>query len=335
MIEYNYPLLRHNSFGLDVVAERFFGYSTDSELKDFLRYEYDPSTRMLHIGGGNNLLFTDDFRGTILHSSIKYISIESETDDNVFVRVGAGVVFDNFCRQAVECNWGGVENLSLIPSQVGAAAIQNIGAYGAEAKDTIVEVDAIEIATGKRRTFGVEECKYGYRSSIFKTALEGQFVVVSVLFRLDKHPKPNIEYAALRDFFDHDYTPNIEEVRDAVVSIRQSKLPDLKRLGNAGSFFKNPYCNRADFERLRRQYDDMPHYDVSDDLVKIPAAYLIEKCGLKGKRIGNVGIYDRQPLVIVNYGGAKPREIIALADEIRQSVRRKFDIDLMPEVIYV
>lgn len=335
MIKHNYSLLSHNSFGFDIKADTFVDYSTETELIDFLRHNNADDTPLLHIGGGNNLLFTGDFAGTVLHSSIKDISVTDETDDSITLRVGSGIVFDDLCRYTVEHNIGGLENLSLIPSEVGAAAIQNIGAYGTEIKDLITKVDTIEIATGKRRTFTAAECMYGYRNSIFKTALAGQYIVVYVGICLTKNPKPNIEYAALRNELADNKEPSIYDVREAVIRIRNAKLPDPKVLGNAGSFFKNPYCTRGYYEDLRRKYCDIPHYDISEEEVKIPAAYLIERCGFKGIRYGNVGAYDKQPLVLVNYGGATPDEVIALADNIEKSVLSEFGISLEREVIYV
>ncbi|MDO4727007.1 MAG: UDP-N-acetylmuramate dehydrogenase [Porphyromonadaceae bacterium] len=335
MIKHNYSLLRHNSFGFDIKANHFFDYKTKEQLKEFLKDVRGLSNKLLHIGEGSNLLFTSDFEGTILHSSIKSIHIQQETDSHVFIRVGSGVVFDDFCQEMTELNFGGIENLSLIPGQVGAAAIQNIGAYGVEIKDVIVEVEAIEIDTLHWRKFSALECQYDYRSSIFKTELNGKYIITDVVFRLNKHSKPNIEYIALRNEFADDYEPSIQEVREAVIRIRTSKLPDPKQFGNAGSFFKNPYCSRSHYEKLCRVYSDIPHYNVSENLVKIPAAYLIEKCGFKGKRVGNVGAYTKQPLVLVNYGGASPNEIIELAQAIETKVQETFGILLEREVIYV
>ncbi|KGN80836.1 UDP-N-acetylenolpyruvoylglucosamine reductase [Porphyromonadaceae bacterium COT-184 OH4590] len=335
MIKHNYSLLRHNSFGFDIKANHFFDYKTKEQLKEFLKDVRGLSNKLLHIGEGSNLLFTSDFEGTILHSSIKSIHIQQETDSHVFIRVGSGVVFDDFCQEMTELNFGGIENLSLIPGQVGAAAIQNIGAYGVEIKDVIVEVEAIEIDTLHWRKFSALECQYDYRSSIFKTELNGKYIITDVVFRLNKHSKPNIEYIALRNEFADDYEPSIQEVREAVIRIRTSKLPDPKQFGNAGSFFKNPYCSRSHYEKLCREYSDIPHYNVSENLVKIPAAYLIEKCGFKGKRVGNVGAYTKQPLVLVNYGGASPNEIIELAQAIETKVQETFGILLEREVIYV
>lgn len=335
MIKHDYSLLRHNSFGFDIKADRYFDYQSKEQLKEFLSDIGGELGSLLHIGLGSNLLFTGNYKGTVLHSSIRSIHIEKETDGEVFVRVGSGMVFDDFCHQMTELNFGGVENLSLIPSHIGAAAVQNIGAYGVEIKDVIVEIDTIEVATLHSRRFLLADCGYSYRNSIFKGELRGKYIITSVLFRLLKHSKPNIEYVALRNEFPQGYTPTIAEIRNAVIRVRNSKLPDPKQLGNAGSFFKNPYCSRAHYEILCINYPDMPHYDVSEEEVKIPAAYLIEKCGFKGKRFGNVGAYEKQPLVLVNYGGAAPNEIVELAQTIKKSVNDTFGIDLEPEVIYV
>jgi len=335
MIKYNYSLLNHNTFGFDVKAERFFDYHTERELIDFLSDKKNLDIPVFHIGSGSNLLFVNDFNGTILHSSIKSVKIESQTSDNVFVKVSSGVVMDDFCREMTEKNFGGVENLSLIYGEVGACAVQNIGAYGVEIKDVISKVEALEISTQKKRIFDVSECNYAYRDSIFKNELKDRFIITSVLFCLTKNPKPNLEYYALKQEFENQPTPNIKEVREAVIKIRKSKLPDTNIYGNAGSFFKNPYCHTAHFETLKKSYPNIPYYFVNKDVIKLSAAWLIEQCGFKGKRTGNVGTYQTQPLVLVNYGGALPSEIINLAKDIQFAVFEKFKIELEREVIYV
>jgi len=320
-------------------------------------------TLLLHIGSGSNLLFLGDFDGTILHSAIKFIntlnppevapSNSPEGGEQIpplggggatslaFVRVGAGVVWDDFVAQMVECGFGGAENLSLIPGEVGAAAVQNIGAYGVEIQDIIAKVETIEIDTLQKKIFDVSECKYNYRESIFKTDLKGKFIVTAVVFRLSKNPVLKLDYGALREHLKNIENPNIQDVRNAVIEIRRSKLPDTKILGNAGSFFKNPYCSKEHFEKLQKNYPNIPFYSVNDtstslsNRVKLSAAWLIEQCGWKGKTLGGAAVYHLQPLVLVNQGNATPQDVANLAVEIQKSVKEKFNVELEAEVNFV
>ena len=328
----NYNLKNHNTFGFEVFAKKFVEYENEAELVDFLKN--NNSEKMLHIGGGSNLLFLGDFDGTILHSAIKFIEIEEN-----FVRVGAGVVWDNFVDEMVKNGFGGAENLSLIPGEVGAAAVQNIGAYGAEIQDIIAKVEAIEIETLQKKIFDVSECKYGYRESVFKTDLKGKFIVTAVVFRLSKSPILKLDYGAIKEHLKHIKNPNIQDVRDAVIAIRQSKLPDTKILGNAGSFFKNPYCSKEYFEKLQKIYPDIPFYPVSTSLnnrfVKLSAAWLIEKCGWKGKTLGCAAVYHLQPLVLVNKGNAVPQDVASLSAEIQKLIKEKFGLKLEAEVNFI
>ncbi len=334
MIEkYNYSLLRHNTFGFDKKASLFVEYESEEEVKSFLKN--NKKQPILHIGSGSNLLFVTDFDGTILHSAIKGIEAKEQNNGSVIVRVGAGVVFDDFCCQMAQKNYGGIENLSHIPGEVGASAVQNIGAYGVEVKDLIVEVETINIDTLEKRIFSNSECEYRYRSSIFKTSAKDKYIVLSVLFRLTKNGLPNIAYSALNTQLTDTPTPSIVDVRNAVINIRAEKLPDPKIYGNAGSFFKNPYCSTKHLHKLTSKHPDIPHYPIDSETVKIPAAYLIEQCGFKGKRVGNVGAYKKQPLVLINYGGGEPKEIVNLAQNIMDKVGEVFGISLEPEVIYV
>lgn len=327
-IEDNYSLLSHNTFGMNVTAKRFVEYATEEELKEVIP---SLSGDVLHIGGGSNLLFKGDYDGTILHSAIRGIEVEDETDDEVLVRVGAGVVWDDFVAYAVERGWGGIENLSLIPGEVGASAVQNIGAYGVEAKDVIALVEGIELTSGQKRYFGTIECDYAYRHSIFKTYLKGKYAVTYVTYRLQKHPVLKLEYGNIKAVLGDSGDKTIADVRQAIIDIRNAKLPDPKVMGNAGSFFMNPVVSREKFLALQKDYPQMPYYEVEGG-VKIPAGWMIDQCGWKGKSMGRAGVHDKQALVLVNLGGATSEEIIALCDAVCKSVMEKFGIDIHPEV---
>lgn len=330
-IEDNYNLLSHNTFGMNVTAKRFVEYATEEELKEVIP---SLSGDVLHIGGGSNLLFKGDYDGTILHSAIRGIEVEEEMDDEVLVRVGAGVVWDDFVAYAVERGWGGIENLSLIPGEVGASAVQNIGAYGVEAKDVIALVEGIELTSGQKRYFGTIECDYAYRHSIFKTYLKGKYAVTYVTFRLKKHPVLKLEYGNIKAVLGDSGDKTIADVRQAIIDIRNAKLPDPKVMGNAGSFFMNPVVSREKFLALQKDYPQMPYYEVEGG-VKIPAGWMIDQCGWKGKSMGRAGVHDKQALVLVNLGGATSEEIIALCDAVCKSVMKKFGIDIHPEVNFV
>lgn len=335
MIERNFSLKNHNSFGFDVKAKTFFEYSSVPELIEFLD-TLPEDERVLHIGSGCNLLFTKDFEGTVLHSAMEFVAVEESDEESVWLRVGSGVKFDYLVEQTCLRNLGGLENLSLIPSEVGAAAVQNIGAYGTELKDVIEEVETLDREDFSRRVFDLEECDYGYRHSIFKTPeFKDRYIITSVLIRLSQNPEVNTSYAALQKELQAVDNPTLMDVRNAVIRIRESKLPNPETLGNAGSFFKNPYCSRSKFEALVAEFGEVPHYEVSADEIKIPAAWLIEQCGFKGRRFGNVGAYEKQPLVLVNYGGAEPSDIVALAKNIEDEVSRRFGLRLEREVIYI
>ena len=335
-IQHNYPLLAHNTFGMDVEASVFVEYESVTELKEILLHQLCPEGKWLHIGGGSNLLFTGDFDGMILHSAIKGFEVVSENEDEVLVRAGAGEVWDDFVAYTVEKGWYGAENLSLIPGEVGASAVQNIGAYGVEAKDLIVKVDTLEVETGKERVFGNEECGYAYRESVFKHELKGKYIVTSVTYRLSKHPSYRLDYGNVRSELEkRGCELTLENVRRTIIDIRESKLPDPKVQGNAGSFFMNPIVPRPLFEELLGKYPSMPSYEVDAERVKIPAAWMIDQCGWKGKRMGNAGVHDKQALVLVNCGGATGQEIIALSEEIQRSVFDKFGVRISPEVNFI
>lgn len=331
----NYSLLGHNTFGMDVTAERFISYDTVDELLVVLADVRKSGRRLLHIGGGSNLLFTQDFKGIVLHSNIKFTEYLEKTGTEIAVRVGAGVLWDDFCAEMARHNYYGSENLSLIPGEVGAAAVQNIGAYGVEVESIINEVETIEIATGKPRVFKVGECAYGYRDSIFKNRLCGQYVVTAVVFGLSSIPVTHLDYGQLQDLRSKETVPTSQEIREAVIAIRQAKLPDPAKVGSAGSFFKNPVVPVEVFREIERTNGNVPHYVVSEKEIKIPAAWLIEKCGWKGKIHGGAAVYQNQPLILVNHDHATPVQIMELAALIEKSVYQKFNINIKPEVNYI
>lgn len=331
----DYSLLPHNTFGMDVKASVFIEYASVEELKEVLSL-YVKDNQWLHIGKGSNLLFTGDFSGIILHSAIKGYEVIHEDTNEVVVRVGAGEVWDDFVAMTVENEWYGAENLSLIPGEVGASAVQNIGAYGVEAKDLIVGVEAIEVSTGKESIFKNEECGYAYRESVFKSLLKYQYLVTHVSYRLKKTPCYHLDYGNIRlELEKQKVRLTLANVRQAIISIREAKLPDPKLQGNAGSFFMNPVISRKHFEALLVDYPLMPHYEVDAESIKIPAAWMIDQCGWKGKRLGRAGVHDKQALVLVNLGGAVGAEVIALSEAIQKSVYEKFGINILPEVNFI
>ena len=346
MIRTNYyqDLTKMNTFGMKVKARCFMEYDSVADLVDI---EFEELARpVLHIGGGSNLLFTDDFKGTVLHSRIDFIEILDEGPE-VLVSVGAGVVFDDFCSWAAKEGLWGVENLSHIPGEVGASAVQNIGAYGVEVKDVIKKVYCYDTLEEEFVSFDVEDCEYGYRDSIFKNPeIKGRYVVTHVVFALSRIPQPKLDYGHLNDAVketagDGALTPAL--IRRVIIKIRKEKLPEPSVMGSAGSFFKNPVISAEHFARIeaaaKAEYGPdykVPHYDLHDGTFKIPAAWLIEQCGWKGRRSGNAAVYEKQPLVIVNYTGeAYPEEIIGLEKRIIDSVKKKFDIELHPEVEHI
>lgn len=333
MTEYtDYSLLPHNTFRLDVKAARFMEYSSEEELTAFLA-SGGLTSPYLHIGGGSNLLFLSDYPGLVLHSSVKGVETVAETDERVELRVGSGVVWDDFVAYTVKKGLYGAENLSLIPGEVGASAVQNIGAYGVEVKDLVVSVDAVDAATGKKRRFTREECRYAYRDSIFKKELKGRYFVTYVTYRLSKLPVFHLDYGNVRAELEKDgMEPTLANVRRVIAAIRSNKLPDPKVTGNAGSFFMNPVVSQEQFDRLQAEYSEMPSYRLDGNRVKIPAGWLIERCGWKGKALGPAAVHDRQALVLVNRGGATGRDVLRLADEVARSVKERFGIEISPEV---
>ncbi len=330
-----------NTFGMKVKARCFIEYDSVADLVDI---EFEELARpVLHIGGGSNLLFTDDFKGTVLHSKIDFIEIIVEGQE-VLVSVGAGVVFDDFCAWAAKEGLWGVENLSYIPGEVGASAVQNIGAYGVEVKDVIRRVYCYDTVDEEFVNFDVDECEYGYRDSVFKDPeIKGRYVVTHVVFALSRTPQPRLDYGHLKEAVGLNANPDLVTpalIRKVIIKIRKEKLPEPSVMGSAGSFFKNPVISMADFQRIEAaamaelgaDYK-VPHYDLPDGTVKVPAAWMIEQCGWKGRRSGGAAVWEKQPLVIVNYTGeAYPEEIVGLEKRIIASVKAKFGVELHPEV---
>ena len=324
-IEHNFSLRPFNTFGMDAKAATFMEYTQEEELVACLPVE----GACLHIGRGSNLLFTRDYAGTILHSAILGKEIVEEDAESVLVRVGSGEVWDDFVAWAVSEGLSGVENLSLIPGETGAAAVQNIGAYGAEVAEAIERIETIRLCNGEQQLFTRPDCRYAYRQSIFKNELKGQYAITRVLLRLSKVFAPRLSYGGLASAVGPH--PTLAGVRQAVIDIRRSKLPDPSVAGNAGSFFMNPVIGREAFERLRAAYPQVPHYEQADG-VKVPAGWLIEQCGWKGKALGRAAVHDKQALVLVNLGGATGEEIVRLAEAVAADVQAKFGIAIHPEV---
>jgi len=333
IMEQKYSLLSHNTFGIDVSAARFLEYASVDELHRLID-SGQVTSPYLHIGGGSNLLFTKDYEGTVLHSRIEGVEVADETDDEIVVRVGAGVVWDDFVDYCVKHNWYGAENLSLIPGEVGASAVQNIGAYGVEVKDLIVRVETLNIE-GKERVYDISECGYSYRDSIFKRPANKSVFVTYVSFKLSKKEYYTLDYGTIRRELEKYPTVTLETVRRVIIAIREEKLPDPRVMGNAGSFFMNPIVSRIKFEALQEEYPHMPFYEIDADRIKIPAAWMIDQCGWKGKALGPAAVHDKQALVLVNRGGARGADVIALSDAVRASVREKFGIDIHPEVNFI
>ncbi len=322
-----------NTFGIDVSASSFFEYHSEDELQKKIETG-GISMPYLHIGSGSNLLFIKDYEGTVLHSRITEIEVIAENENQVSVRVGAGMIWDDFVAYCVGKGWYGLENLSLIPGEVGASAVQNIGAYGVEVKDFITSVDTISIF-GKKRVFQTRECEYAYRKSIFKRPEMKSVFVTYVTFCLSKKESYTLDYGTIRQELTKYSIVDLETLRRVIIEIRESKLPDPKILGNAGSFFMNPIVSRVRFEELQRQFPSMPHYDIDEERVKIPAGWMIDQCGWKGKALGPAAVHDKQALVLVNLGGATGSDIVALSDAVRASVYEKFRIEIFPEVNFI
>lgn len=335
IIKENVQLKDHHTFHIPAVCRWFLEYESVEELKQALSSDLLKEHPFLQIGGGSNLLFCSDYPGVVLHSSILFREILAETDSDVRVRVGSGVVWDDFVSWCVERQWYGVENLSYIPGEVGASAVQNVGAYGVEAKDVIEAVECLEVATGKVVTFEQPDCGYGYRTSVFKCELKGKYIVTAVVFRLSKTERFTTGYGNIAAAFPADEKLTLERVRQVVIEIRRAKLPDPDEIGSAGSFFMNPVISEVHYNRLLVDYPQMPGYPAGSGLVKVPAAWLIDKCRWRGKSQGGAAVYDKQCLVLVNRGSATANDVMQLADRIKTSVCQTFCIEINPEVNYI
>ncbi len=334
VLEENVSLMEYNTFHLKASARLFARVGSIDELKELLKMSEVAGLPIMVLGGGSNVLLTQDFPGLVIKNEIVGIEVLEENEDTVTIKSMSGTVWHDLVMYAVERGWGGIENLSLVPGSVGAGPMQNIGAYGVELKETFQELEALDIATGEIKKFTNEECRFGYRDSIFKNEAKGKYFILSITLKLSKSPKLRTDYGDVAHILSEKgiTIPTIKDVSDTVISIRRSKLPDPKDIGNAGSFFKNPEIDNETFSKLEKQFPDMPYYMMPSGLIKIPAAWMIEQLGWKGKRVGNTGSHTRQALVLVNYGDATGEEIKKLAQDIINSVHEKFGITLSLEV---
>tara|TARA_B100000809_G_scaffold166285_1_gene163559 strand:- start:12912 stop:13919 length:1008 start_codon:yes stop_codon:yes gene_type:complete len=330
-IKENISLKEYNTFGISVNAKRFIAVDSVYQLQQLLKVEKN----LFLISGGSNMLLTKDIEELVVHLDIKGISIDREDSNAVYITVNAGEDWHDFVLWCVSNNYGGIENLSLIPGSVGTCPIQNIGAYGVEVKDTITKVEALEIETGKLIQFSNEDCNFGYRNSVFKNQEKGKYIITAVSFKLTKsNHNLNSSYGAIEaELTSRDITkPTLKNISDAVIAIRKSKLPDPKEIGNSGSFFKNPVISKIQFLELQKEYPKIPSYRISNTEVKVPAGWLIEQAGFKGKRFGDFGVHEKQALVLVNYGNASGKEIHELAQKIQETILIEFGIPLEIEV---
>lgn len=335
-IEDNVNLEHWHTFGVKADARFFTNINNTDELRELCSSRIFNENRTLFLGGGSNILFLHDFEGLVVHMAITGITAEDLDDRYVRVTAGAGVIWDDLVRYCVERGYGGIENLTLIPGTVGAAPIQNIGAYGTELESVFDELEAWDLEAGKFVKFSKKACRFGYRDSYFKNEGKGLYLITSVTLRLSKEPVLNLNYGAIRQVLEENgldaKNATIADVSRVVEQIRRSKLPDPKKIGNSGSFFKNPIVPEEQYLALKDKYEDIPAYPAGKGLVKVPAGWLIEQCGFKGKRCGNVGVHNRQALVLVNHGGATGREVFELAEMIREQVMDRFGINLEHEV---
>lgn len=332
VIHKNYSLKKHNSFGLDVCSRYFIKLTDQQQVIDFINSDLSNIRPLLIIGEGTNILFCKDYSGLIVNPKILGIEKIKETSQYVDLRVGAGENWDDFVNFCVENNYGGIENLSLIPGSVGACPIQNIGAYGVEVKKVIENIEAVDIETSEIKIFSNEECNFSYRNSIFKGKLKNRYIITHIIFRLNKTHEFVTSYGSVEKELDKFPETSIANIRSAIINIRKSKLPDPIEMGNAGSFFTNPVVSMEQANSIKQYYPKMPYHKVTKNEVKLSAAWLIEQSNWKGKRIGNVGTYRKHPLVLVNYGDAKGTDIYNLAKKIQKSVKNNFAIDLKMEV---
>lgn len=334
MLHSDFSLLQYNTFGIDEQAKFFFSFSDKQELAAFLKNEFRKDLPYFVLGGGSNVLLTKPFEGTVIHPENKGISITEERGNDVFVAVAAGEVWDDFVQWAVSNNLHGVENLSYIPGCVGASPVQNIGAYGSEAKDSIYRAVCMAVEDQQERVFSNEECRFGYRDSVFKHEEAGKYIVTEVVFKLQKNAPFNLGYGSLRNSIDES-TATLQIVRDTIIAIRKEKLPDPKEIGSAGSFFKNPVVPTEQAEQLKQSFPDMVTYPAPDGKTKIAAGWLIDSLGLKGFRIGDAQVHPKQALVLTNTGGATATDVTNLASHVRTKVNDTYGLTIEPEVIYL
>lgn len=329
----NLSLKEYNTFGLDVKAKFFLSVQSEDDLLSFFsENRHFLQEKRLILGGGSNLLFIGDFNGIVIYPQIKGISIISENEDAIAVEVGAGEVWDDFVAFCVEKGWGGVENLSLIPGNVGAVPVQNIGAYGVEAESSVLRVNTVNLNDFSRKIFTHDECEFGYRNSCFKNEFKENYIISSVVFGLKKKYTLNLSYGALHSEIENEDNLDLKKLRQIIISVRESKLPDPKKIGNAGSFFKNPFIDLDISKKLKSTFPDIPLYPCSAELFKTSAAWLIDQAGWKGKSFRNAAVHDKQALVLVNKGNATGEEILKLSEQIQQDVFAKFGVLLKPEV---
>ncbi len=330
----NYPLLKLNTFGVDVKAKYFTSINTINELIEVTNTNVFKDLELLILGGGSNILFTKDFDGLVILNNIKGKEIIDQNQQSIFLKVGAGENWHELVMYCVDNGWGGIENLSLIPGNTGTAPMQNIGAYGVEIKETFVELEALEISSGKIVKFNNSDCEFGYRESVFKNKMKNQYIILNITLELKKNPVLNINYGDVKAILESQNikNPAIKEVSNAIISIRQSKLPDPKKIGNSGSFFKNPIVSLNQLELVKKKYPNVVNYEINENEFKIAAGWLIERAGWKGKKFNNYGVHEKQALVLVNYGLANGMEIFELSEKIILDIKDKFGITLEREV---
>ena len=330
----NYPLLKLNTFGVDVKAKYFVSINTINELIEVIKTNVFKDLQLLILGGGSNILFTKDFDGLVILNNIKGKEIIDQNQKSIFLKIGAGENWHELVMYCVDNGWGGIENLSLIPGNTGTAPMQNIGAYGVEIKETFVELEALEISSGKIVKFNNSDCEFGYRESVFKNKMKNQYIILNITLELKKNPVININYGDVKAILETQNikNPAIKEVSNAIISIRQSKLPDPKKIGNSGSFFKNPIVSLNQLELIKKKYPNVVNYEINENEFKIAAGWLIEKAEWKGKKFNNCGVHEKQALVLVNYGLANGMEIFDLSEKIILDIKDKFGITLEREV---
>ena len=330
----NYPLLKLNTFGVDVKAKYFTSINTINELIELTKTNVFKNLALLILGGGSNILFTKDFDGLVILNNIKGKEIIDQNQQSIFLKIGAGENWHELVMYCVDNGWGGIENLSLIPGNTGTAPMQNIGAYGVEIKETFIELEALEISSGKIVKFNNSDCEFGYRESVFKNKMKNQYIILNITLELKKNPVLNINYGDVKAILESQNikNPTIKEVSNAIISIRQSKLPDPKKIGNSGSFFKNPIVSLNQLELIKKKYPNVVNYEINENEFKIAAGWLIERAGWKGKKFNNYGVHEKQALVLVNYGLANGMEIFELSEKIILDIKDKFGITIEREV---